>query len=205
MTRLKNASKYILTLILMVALLVGVVLCVGNTAGKVSAETVETNEETEQSEEAKENTLVIDFIARLKERYGDDYLYYYNAILEKWGSVEQYLLACVDETTPDIVADGWTSFINWLDKYAVIWAPVFAVILVVIAALVGKKYIKKAYEYIKARKKETTTIFGAINKMYKAHIAEMQTLQSLLGDNERFADKREALEAAREEIEHEDV
>lgn len=202
MAKFKNASKYILTLVLMVALLVGVVLCVGNTAGEVSAET---NEEAEQHAETQENTLVSDFIARLKEKYGDDYLYYYNAILEKWGSVEQYLLACVDETTPDIVADGWTSFINWLDKYAVIWAPIFAILLVAIAAIVGKKYIKKAYEYIKARKKETNTIFGAINKMYKAHIAELQTLQSLLGNNERFADKRQALEAAREEIEHEDV
>ena len=202
MEKFKNASKYLLTLVLMIALLVGVVLCMGNATGEVSAET---NEETEQSAETQENTLVGNFIARLKEKYGDDYLYYYNAVLEKWGSVEQYLLACVDETTPDIVANGWTAFINWLDKYAVIWAPIFAIVLVAIAALVGKKYIKKAYEYIKSRKKDISTIFGAINKMYKAHIAELQTLQSLLGDNERFADKREALEAAQEEIEDADV
>lgn len=168
MAKFKNASMYILALILMFALTIGVFLCMGNAAGEVSAETEgETSSETTTETpgtppaETEQKTLAGSFIEHLKEKYGDDYLYYYNAILEKWGSVEQYLLACVDETTPDIVADGWTSFINWLNKYAVIWAPIFAILLVAAAVLFGKKYIKKAYEYIKARKKETSTIFGA--------------------------------------------
>ena len=83
-----------------------------------------------------EDGLVARFIDALQEKYGDDYEFYLNAILEQWGSVEAYLLSLTDELPEEFQA-GYSDFISWLGEYASIWAPCLAVALVIVMLIVS--------------------------------------------------------------------
>lgn len=149
--------------------------------------------------------LVEGFLAQLKEKYGDDYENYYNAILAEWGSVEAYLLSLVDNgTVPDVAASGWKAFVNWLGEYAPIWGSILAVIAVIIIIVLGKKALNRVAAFVTLSGGKFKTIFLSINKLYQADIAEMQALVKLLGENDRFAEERKELKKAIEEIEKDD-
>lgn len=150
-------------------------------------------------------SLVDGFLAQLKEKYGDDYETYYNAILEEWGSVEAYLLSLVDDgTIPDAAANGWKAFVKWLGDYAPIWGSILAVIALIIVIVLGRKALKRVAGFVTISGGKFRTLFSCVNKMYQADLAEMQALIKLLGENERFAEEREELQKAIEEIEKDD-
>lgn len=148
-------------------------------------------------------SLVDGFLAQLKAKYGDDYETYYNAILEKWGSVEEYLLSLAEES-PDTAESGWTAFVKWLGEYAPIWGSILAIAVVIIVIVLGKKALNKIAGWVTGTGGKFKIVFNSINKMYKADVAEMKALVKLLGENERFAEERKALEESIREIEQDD-
>lgn len=174
-----------------------------NVEGNGEADGEEPAEEGETADEGMQ-ALVNGFLAKLKERYGEDYEIYYNAILAEWGSVEAYLLSLMPSDVPDAVADGWKGFVNWLGEYSPIWGSALAVCLLLIVVLCGKKALSKISEWATGTGGKFKTVFTSINKMYAAHLAESKALIKLLGENERFQEERDALLKATEEIEKDD-
>ncbi len=143
-------------------------------------------------------TLVDGFLAQLRDKYGEDYETYYNAILDKWGSIEEYLLSLVGEE--DEAGSGWISFVNWLHEYAPVWGSVLAVALLIIVILFGKSALRKVSDWVTGTGKRFHTIYSAFNTLYAAQKAQNDALLKLLGENERFQTEREALEKASEEL-----
>lgn len=143
-------------------------------------------------------TGIVDrFIANLKDKYGDDYEYYLNAILEQWGSVEAYLLSLTDNL-PDELQTGYADFIGWLGEYASIWAPCLAVALVIIGFIVGKKALNTILNRIvEARIKP---IEEELNKQSAAQAAQLKATRALLGTNEKFAEERKSAEDAEKKL-----
>lgn len=141
--------------------------------------------------------LVDRFIENLKAKYGDDYEYYLNAILEQWGSVEAYLLSLTDNL-PDEFQAGYNDFIGWLGEYASIWAPCLAVALIIIGFIVGKKALNTILNRIvEARIKP---IEEELNKQSTAQAAQLKATRALLGTNERFAEERKSAEDAEKKL-----
>lgn len=180
------------------------VLFMGNVPVSVSAEEVVeppveeiTQPEDEETDDALSG-LVEGFLASLREKYGEDYQTYYNAILEKWGSVEEYLLSLANEQ--DEAEDGWISFVNWLGEYAPIWGSILAVALLIIAILFGKKSLRKIADWVTGNSKNFKNLYNAFNTLYLSTKAQNEALLKLLGENERFQNEREALKKAIEEI-----
>lgn len=153
----------------------------------------ETGEEAETGEDGLK-TLVEGFLAQLKAKYGEDYETYYNAILEQWGSVEEYLLSLVTEDTPDAVANGWTAFVKWLGEYSPVWGSILAVVAVIIVVLLGKKALNKVTNFVTGTGSKFKTLFAEVNKIDAALNAQSKALVKLLGENERFKEERDALE-----------
>ena len=155
---------------------------------------VVTEEEPGKSETEE---LVDRFIANLKAKYGEDYDYYLNAILEQWGSVEAYLLSLTDNI-PDEFQTGYTDFISWLGKYSSVWAPCLAIALVIVGVIVGKK----ALNTILTRIVETRIkpIQDELNKQSEAQAAQLKATRALLGANEKFAEERKAAEVAEKNL-----
>ena len=145
-----------------------------------------------------ETAGIIDrFIENLKAKYGDDYEYYLNAILEQWGSVEAYLLAQTDNL-PEEFQTGYTDFINWLSEYAPVWAPCLAVALTIIGFIVGKKALNKMLaRQVEAR---ISPIEKELNKQSEAQAAQLKATRALLGTNEKFAEERKAAETAEKNL-----
>lgn len=143
-------------------------------------------------------TGIVDrFIANLKDKYGDDYEYYLNAILEQWGSVEAYLLSLTDNL-PNELQTGYADFIGWLGEYASIWAPCLAVALVIIGFIVGKKALNTILNRIvEARIKP---IEEELNKQSAAQAAQLKATRALLGTNEKFAEERKSAEDAEKKL-----
>lgn len=142
-------------------------------------------------------SLVDRFIENLKDKYGEDYEYYLNAILEQWGSVEAYLLSLTDNL-PDEFQAGYTDFIQWLGEYAPIWAPCLAVALIVIGIIVGKKALNKILNRIvEARIKP---IEEELNKQSEAQAAQLKATRALLGSNDKFAEERKTAEDAEKKL-----
>lgn len=164
----------------------------------------ETTDEV-QNENGDPQELVNNFIAWLKETYGEEYQIYYDAIIEKWGSIEDYLLALMEEEAfPDAAKDGWTKMVNWLGENSPVWGTALAVIAVVIVAVAGKKVLNKFVEMFTSAGKQTQALFGAVNKMYNAHTATEKALIKLMGDNPKFAEEKAALENSMKEISEEE-
>lgn len=148
--------------------------------------------------------LVNDFIEQLKERYGDEWQEYYDAIIAEWGSVEEYLLSLMPEDAPDVVKDGWEQFVAWLNEYAPVWASILAAVFVLIVVLFGRKALKKIVEFVKQIMQKFAALFHSANKQYKVLKAQNDALMALLGKNPDLEDKRKALREANEEMEKED-
>lgn len=150
-----------------------------------------------ESDGSETENLVDRFIANLKEKYGADYEYYLNAILEQWGSVEAYLLSLTDNL-PDELQTGYADFIGWLGKYASIWAPCLAVALVIIGLIVGKKALNKVLNRIVEARIQP--IQAELNKQSEAQAAQLKATRALLGSNEKFAEERKAAEVAEKNL-----
>lgn len=152
----------------------------------------------ETPEDGSETENLVDrFIANLKDKYGDDYEYYLNAILEQWGSVEAYLLSLTDNL-PDELQTGYADFIGWLGEYASIWAPCLAVALVIIGFIVGKKALNTILNRIVEAR--IRPIQEELNKQSEAQAAQLKATRALLGTNDKFAEERKAAETAEKNL-----
>lgn len=137
------------------------------------------------------------FLNYLKERYGDDYLYYYEKIIDNWGSVEAYLLSFGDKL-PEEHKNAWQKFVGWLSEYSSVWAPAFAVAVVIIVALIGKKQFNKIVDRIVNVKLQP--IVGELNKQSSATVSILHAQKALLGTGERFAESVKELEKSEKEL-----
>jgi hypothetical protein len=144
--------------------------------------------------------LVAGFKAYLKNKYGDDYEYCYNLIIERWGSVEAYLMSFGDKL-PDEYKSGWEKFVGWLADYSVVWAPALAVILVVLLAVIGKKQFNKLVEKIVNVK--LSPIVKELNTQSDATVAIIHAQKALLGTNERFVETVKELEYSEKGLKNE--
>lgn len=148
--------------------------------------------------------LVAGFTEYLKDRYGEDYGFYYNRIIDQWGSIEGYLLAFGDKL-PKEQRTGWDKFVGWLNEYAPVWATVLAVIAVITVAAVVKVKLKKLKSWLtklieKLVDKRIEPIENELNAQSKANIALIKSQKALLGNNARFANEVAALDGAEKEL-----
>lgn len=196
-----KSNKILWSLILVAALLL-VLLAVFPVAAYAEETTppgtaIEEQTPAEDETDAGAAELVDRFIENLKAKYGEDYEYYLNAILEQWGSVEAYLLSLTDNL-PDEFKAGYNDFIQWLGKYASVWAPCLAVALVIIGLIVGKKALNTILNRIvEARIKP---IQEELNKQSEAQAAQLKATRALLGTNEKFTEERAAAENAEKKL-----
>lgn len=164
-----------------------------------------------QTEEPPENTvnpdissfesdfdaLVLNFTEYLKAKYGEDYRYYYDRIIEQWGSIEAYLLS-FGEKLPEEHRSGWQKFIGWLTEYSPVWAPVFAVILVISGGVIGKKQLNKLVERLVNSK--LNPVVHELNLQSNATAAMLNAQKALLAGNERFTETVAEIDKAEREL-----
>lgn len=209
MSKIKSIGRLALIICLIVCLAVGT-FCMGGAAvvhadEPTEQETPVTSEiegDADKADESEYNgsqSLVDGFLAQLKEKYGDEYETYYNAIIAEWGSIEAYLLSLADDgIIPDVAADGWKAFVHWMGENAPIWAPILALIILIVVIIIFRKKIKLLMSFVKLLFVRPT------NKIFKALIAQNQALILLLGNGERSAEAREALTESIEEMQKEE-
>mgnify|MGYP006927578614 FL=1 len=190
----------VLTLVILLS-----ALCFGGVCGTYAEETLPPEQVTEGEENTPQNPdneaeegndiqkLVDSFVAYLKDKYGEDYELYYNRIIEEWGSVEAYLLS-LGENLPEEYKNGWEKFVAWLGEYASVWAPALAVMLVIVAALFGKKLVHRIAELFKK-------LFQGSNQQSSALIAVIRAQRALMGTNEKFSENVKELEEAEKRLE----
>lgn len=201
MTKIKNMIVSVMLAALLV-LVAAVALPVAVSAEEIPADVSDTSEDLPAGEDTSETedetlSLVDRFIGNLKEKYGEDYEYYLNAILEQWGSVEAYLLSLTDNIPEEFQA-GYNEVIQWLGDYAPVWAPVLAVALVIFAVLFGKKVVNKWFnKIVEAR---IQPIQAELNKQSEAQAAQLKVTRALLGTSEKFAEERKASEQAEKKL-----
>lgn len=193
MTKIKT------TLLLILAAMLIIFVCTGARLATYA------QADEEQAVELPEEQTSIDGIAEqftdyLKAKYGDEYEYYYNEIIEQWGSVEGYLLAFGDKL-PEQHKTSWDKFVGWLGDYSPVWAPALAVIIVIIVAVVGKKAFNKSIERIVNSK--LSPIVKELNLQSNATATIIRAQRALLGNNERFANAVEELTEAEKELKNE--
>ena len=192
-----KSQKLLLSLVLVAAVLFAVLSAFPLAYAEALPPDTVAEEPLEPTDGSETENLVDRFIANLKDKYGDDYEYYLNAILEQWGSVEAYLLSLTDNL-PDELQTGYADFIGWLGEYASIWAPCLAVALVIIGFIVGKKALNTILNRIvEARIKP---IEEELNKQSAAQAAQLKATRALLGTNEKFAEERKSAEDAEKKL-----
>lgn len=157
-------------------------------------------------------SFVEGFIELLKDRYGADYEYYYNLIIEQWGSIENYLLQFGEENLTPEQNDVFKQVITALGETSVIWAPSLAIICLIVALIWGKKKFegiigKFVKGYIDKTQDDSTAIQSTqeaqnaeLNRQSKALAATMKGVQALLGSADKFAEQRGEIEEAAKEL-----
>lgn len=153
--------------------------------------------EPTEDEEDKIDEMVRSFKAYLMEKYGEDYEYYYNLIIDNYGSVENYLIQ-IGNKLPETYQSSWQSFVGWLSEYASVWAPVLAVAIVIIVSIVGKKTFNSLVEKIVNAK--LSPIIDELNKQSNATVSLLHAQQSLMGTNEKFADNVKEMAESEKEL-----
>lgn len=195
MRKIKAILFTVLSAVLIICLSAGVAL---------SAFAEDTGEETPTVTDAVENnkednaTLITgQFIEYLKTKYGEDYEYYYNRIIEEWGSVEAYLLS-FGEKLPEEYKTSWDYFVEWLGEYSPVWAPIFALAVVIVVAVIGKKkfdaLVKKVVD------KKIAPVINELNKQSKSLAIIAEANKALLPKNDKFADISESLDNSAKEL-----
>lgn len=159
--------------------------------------------EPENGEETGDSALGIEalaerFITYLKEKYGADYEYYYDQIIEQWGSVEAYLLQFGQEHLTEEQQTAWNKFVSWLSTYSPVWAPVLAVAVVIAVAIFGKKKFDELLK--KAVDSKVNPIVNELNKQSSALAALMEGTKALLPKTDKFTENAELLEKAEKEL-----
>ena len=172
-----------------------------------TTESTTPEENDEEDSELSVEGLADSFTNYLKAKYGDDYEYYYNRIIEQWGSIEGYLLAFGNKL-PDEYKTGWDKFVGWLNEYKVIWGTALAAVLVIIAVLIGKRKINKFKEWFTALveklvNKRLAPIENELNLQSSATISILHSQKALLGNSDRFSDNVKELEEAEKELNNE--
>lgn len=154
----------------------------------------------EEPAQVAESGLAEEFIQTLKDRYGEQWETYYNAILDEWGTVEAFLLSAMPDGAPDVAKDGWNKFVDWTRENWVIIAAVGAVVLTVIVVLFGKKCVGLIIGFFKKMFSLVGKLFSGVNLLYKNAKAQNDALLALMGNNPRFSAQRDALSATNEEM-----
>ena len=199
MTKLKKAFLALLAAALLIFICTGAVLPV---SADTASETVTGEEQPIHTDLSEEygglEAAAESFLQYLKDKYGEDYEFYYNQIIEHWGSVEVYLLS-LGEKLPEEYKSGWDKFVGWLDEYSVIWAPALAVAFVVVAAVIGKKQFNKIFEKVVNAKLEP--INKELNLQSNATAALMRAQRAFLGNNKTLLENNGGLSEAVKELE----
>lgn len=204
MKRLKSLGFVLILAVIAIALLTATAFGAREVAfAAESEETVTPTEPTEEGDNALQ-ALAEKFIAELKEKYGEDYETYYNAILEEWGSIEEYLFSLIPENAPDAAADGWKAFVAWLGEYSPVWGSVLAVGLVIVVIVFGKKALGKIAEWVTSAGKKFKAVFASVNKLYQSNIATGEAMIKLLGENPKFSETKAEIQKAIDEMKKEE-
>lgn len=203
MTKIQKAFAIIMATILLLFITMGV--SVVSFADDAQDPPIFT-EETEQTETGIDG-VAEQFVSYLKTKYGADYEFYYNAIIEQWGSVEGYLLAFGNKL-PEQYQSGWEKFVGWLNEYAPIWVTALAVVVLLTAIIVGKSKIKKLKEWFtslveKLVNKRLSPIENELNLQSKATLSLLHSQKAMFGASEKFADNVKELEEAEKELNNE--
>lgn len=201
MTKIKNAFILILAVTLIFFMCTGVTaIAVADTTEQVinfySSDTEVIAGETEISA-SNLDELAEKFTAYLKERYGADYEYYYNQIIENWGSVEAYLLAFGNKL-PEKQQDSWQKFVGWLTEYSAVWAPALAVMLLIIVGLIGKKQLNRIIE--RTVNAKFSPIVRELNLQSKATAVMLSAQKALFAGNDKFTDTVAKIAEAEKEL-----
>lgn len=152
----------------------------------------------EEPAQTTESGLAEEFIQTLKDRYGEQWETYYNAILDEWGTVEAFLLSAMPDGAPDVAKDGWTKFVDWTRENWVIIAALGAIALTVV--FFGKKCVGLVVGFFKKMFSLVGKLFSGVNLLYKNAKAQNDALLALMGNNPRFSAQRDALNATNEEM-----
>lgn len=207
MTKIKTLLITLLIATVLAFMFAGTALC----AFADSPDNVTEQSAPMQTEEPPENTvdpdistgesdfdiLVLNFTEYLKAKYGEDYRYYYDRIIEQWGSIEAYLLS-FGEKLPEEHRSGWQKFIGWLTEYSPVWAPVFAVILIILGGVIGKKQLNKLVERLVNSK--LNPVVHELNLQSNATAAMLNAQKALLAGNERFTETVAEIDKAEREL-----
>lgn len=203
MTKLQKAFAVIMATVLLLFITMGA--GVASYADEVQ-EPPAITEETEQTETGIDG-VAEQFVAYLKDKYGADYEYYYNLIIEQWGSVEGYLLAFGNKL-PEEYQSGWDKFVGWLNEYAPVWVTALTVVVLITALIVGKSKIKKLKEWFTALaeklvNKRLAPIENELNLQSKATLSILHSQKALFGSSEKFSENVKELEQAEKELNNE--
>ena len=164
---------------------------------------------TEEPEEPTEDEPVTDdpsdavqqFIDGLKEKYGNDWTTYYNAILAQWGTVENYLMSLLPEDSPDVVKDAWLAFVAWTRDNWVILAAIGATIASAVSVIVYVFTKKRAKAFmLSAYDDKFAKIYEEYNKQSAAIKAQNAALIALTGANPKFEETRAALKQTGDDL-----
>lgn len=135
------------------------------------------------------------FIDGLKEKYGNDWTTYYNAILAQWGTVENYLMSLLPEDSPDVVKDAWLAFVAWTRDNWVILAAIGATIASAVGVIVYVFAKKRAKAFmLSAYDDKFAKLYEEYNKQSAAIKAQNAALIALTGANPKFEETRTALQ-----------
>lgn len=177
--------------------------------GEDESPTEEPEEPVTEPEEPTEDEPVTDdpsdavqqFIDGLKEKYGNDWTTYYNAILAQWGTVENYLMSLLPEDSPDVVKDAWLAFVAWTRDNWVILAAIGATIASAVGVIVYVFTKKRAKAFmLSAYDDKFAKIYEEYNKQSAAIKAQNAALIALTGANPKFEETRAALQKTGDEL-----
>lgn len=142
--------------------------------------------------------VAANFVEWLKATFGADYEYYYDQIIDNWGSIENYLLQFGEENIPEEYQTGWNEFVAWLGEYSAVWAPVFAVAIVILVYIIGKKRLESIMKKVVDSK--ISAVGTEMNKQSKALTSIIRSQKAMFGTNEKFADNVKELDESEKEL-----
>lgn len=160
--------------------------------------------EPEENTESVES-LADGFVEWLKSEYGEEYRQYYDLIIDKWGSIEAYLVQFGNENLTDEQNVEWHRFLTALGETSPVWAPALATVLLGITIFVGKAVMRKIVNRSAENNVQPIIDMQHVqaeesNKQSKALIALGNGVTVLLGTSDRYADVREQINASLKEL-----
>lgn len=164
-----------------------------------------TGEEIPDTTVESAESLSATFVEWLKAEYGEDYEYYYNLIIEKWGSVEAYLTQFGEENLTGEQQEWWSEFLAVLGETSPVWASALAVLLVAVGLIVGKKIVAAILEKavnakVEAVQNTQSQQSEELNKQSAAIIATAKGINALLGSSDKFSAEREEIAKTTESL-----